>query len=254
MEPITLLKQLGFNQKEIEIYLKILEHGKITPATLAKITGIKRPTVYSTVKELLEKGVIVEDLAADKQFLLALPPEELDSIIRKDEAKLNEKKALIHEAIAHLQEFTKNTKYSIPKIQFVYEEDLEKFLFKATPAWNESIQKYDNTWWGFQDPSFVKHYQKWIDWYWTKGVPPDVGLKLLTSQSDIEQEMANRGYDKRIIKFWSGASNVTATTWVNGDYLVIIMTSQSPHYLVQIHDPLVAHNMRELFKGIWNNL
>ena len=54
------------------------------------------------------------------------------------------------------------------------------------------------------------------------------------------------------IKFWKNSNNFTATTWVAGDYLIMTVTNQHPHYLVQIHDATLAHNMREMFKGIWN--
>ena len=34
----------------------------------------------------------------------------------------------------------------------------------------------------------------------------------------------------------------------------MIITNQQPHYLVEIHDTALAHNLREVFKGIWNTL
>jgi sugar-specific transcriptional regulator TrmB len=204
-------------------------------------------------KELLEKGVIREDIGASKSYLVALPPEELRNLIQREERELNNKKELIKQAVTELQSLTKNTKYSIPKITFVYEEDLENFLYTQTPEWNRSIKEADNTWWGFQDPSFVKHYQKWIDWYWQKAVPDGVSLKLLSSQAAVEKEMATRGYDRRMLRFWESGKDVTATMWINGEYLVIIMTSQKPCYLVQIHDVMLTHNLREVFKSIWEN-
>lgn len=246
-----LLKQLGFNPKEIIVYLAILKHGKITPAELAKQTGIKRPTVYSVVKELLEKGVIVDDLGAKQSFLLARPPENLENSIRNDEQRVREKRKIIGQAIAELELITKQTPYSIPKIQFVFENDLENFLYKQAVLWNESIILRDQIWWGFQDPSFVEKYSEWIDWYWKKSAPNDISLKLLTNKAPIEDDMKKLNFERRVVKFWQNAGQFTATTWVCGDYLIMVMTAQNPHYLVQIYDPILAHNMRELFKSIW---
>ncbi len=53
---------------------------------------------------------------------------------------------------------------------------------------------------------------------------------------------------------WDKAGKFTATTWVCGDYLILVSTAQHPHYLVQINDKILAHNMREVFKGIWQGL
>jgi sugar-specific transcriptional regulator TrmB len=56
------LKKLGFSDKEILVYLTILENGKVLPATISSITHIKRPTVYAIGKELVKKGIITQDV------------------------------------------------------------------------------------------------------------------------------------------------------------------------------------------------
>jgi predicted transcriptional regulator len=245
------LKQLGFGDKEILVYLAIIEQGKATPATIAKITGINRTTVYALAKELVQKRVIVEDLGGKRGYLVALPPGDLKSIIQKEERDLENRKMLVEQAIKELEASPRSAKYSIPKISFIYEEDIENFLYQQTPVWNDSILKTDGIWWGFQDPSFVEHYQKWIDWYWKEVAPKKMVLRLLTNRSETESEMAKRGYERRLMKFWSGGEKLTGTVWINGDYLVMIVTERRPHYLVQIYDATLAHNMREMFKSLW---
>ncbi len=248
------LKQLGFGDKEIKVYLSILEQGKTTPANIATITGIKRTTVYSISKELLEKGVIVEDIAGPHSFLVALPPEDLKNLVINEERKLQDKRILVDQAIIQLQDFTKNTKYSIPKITFIYEEDLENFLYKQTPIWNKSVMEIDKTWWGFQDPTFPHSYKKWIDWFWNESAPQTLLLKFLSNDTNLEKQIAKLNYERRFIKHWEKkGTNFTGTTVVAGDYILLIITSQKPHYLVQIYDATMAHNMRELFKSIWES-
>jgi len=39
-----------------------------------------------------------------------------------------------------------------------------------------------------------------------------------------------------------------------GSYVIFIMTKQRPFYLVEIHDSVIAHNSRELFKTIWEKI
>jgi sugar-specific transcriptional regulator TrmB len=248
-----ILQQLGFNEKEIKIYLTVLEHGKMAPAQVARLTSINRTTVYAIAKELVAKGVITEDLAGTKSSLIALPPEDLKTLAHKEERELENKKILINQAIQELQSIPKNPDYFIPKITFIYEEDVKDFLYKQTSSWNESIMKTDGVYWGFQDPTFVQNFSDWIDWYWIQA-PPKLVLKLLTNDSEFESEVAQRKYERRTIRFWNSVGNFTASTWVNGDYLIMVMTNKHPFYLVQIYDPTLAHNMREVFKGIWNTL
>jgi len=246
-----LLRQLGFAEKEIEVYLAVLEQGKTTPANIALLTGINRTTVYSIAKELLDKGVIAEDLAGSKSYLVALPPDDLRNLAKKEERDLQSKKILIDQVTSELQNFTKNTKYSIPKISFIYEEDIEDFLHKQSPEWCKSIMSKDGIWWGFQDPTFATEYQKWINWFWKECAPPKLELKMLTNDSQTEQEISKRGYERRQVRFWNKGQDFTASTWVVGDYLIMAVTKNRPDYLVQIHDATLAHNMREMFKNIW---
>ena len=246
-----LLQNLGFGEKEIKVYLTLLQHGKLSPASLAKIVGLNRTTVYSTAKELAQKGVIAEDLGSKSMYLVAKPPQDLELLAKKEEKQLEEKKAIIKNAVEALQGLTKGTQYTIPKIVFVAEDELNSHLHKQTPIWDKSILKYDGTWWGFQDHTFVQNYEKWIDWYWETGSDPKTKLKLLSNET--AEKIKKKKYERRQINFWQESHNFTATTWILGDFVVMIITNQRPHYLVEIHDAVLAHNMREVFKGIWNS-
>lgn len=249
-----LLAKLDFSPKEIDVYLAILTYGKISPLELAEYTKIKRTTIYSITQELARRGVISIDLASTTQSLIALPPEDLQQLVVREEKKIKQTQELVSKAIGELQTFAKNTRYSVPKVSFIGEDELEQHLYRQTPAWNKSLLAVDPVWWGYQDTSFVENYGSWIDWYWQKGVAPGISLQLLSNQSDIEEEMSARNYSNRQIKFWGENSDFSATTWVNGDHLVMIQTIQRPHFLVEIVDATLAHNQREVFKGIWRTL
>ena len=151
-----------------------------------------------------------------------------------------------------MQNIAKVADYVVPKIVFVPEDEIDRHLYKQTPAWDASILKYDGTWWGFQDHTLVANYEKWIDWYWEKGSNPKTALKLLSNES--AETIKKKKYVRRQIRFWAQSKNFSATTWVLGDYVVMIVTSQKPFHLVEIHDAVLAHNLREVFKGIWRSV
>jgi hypothetical protein len=51
----------------------------------------------------------------------------------------------------------------------------------------------------------------------------------------------------------SGDDEFASTMWVMGDYVVTLATRIRPHSLVEIHDRMLAQNMRGIFKSLWNN-
>lgn len=248
-----LLAKLGFTQKEAEVYLALLSYGKMSPAELAKLTRISRPTIYSVSKELVKKGVLLEDLGGSSLLLVAKKPEDFIVVINREQKKLEEKKRLVEQTITELQKVAQATKYSVPKIVFIPEDGIDAYLRKQTSAWNDSIHEVDGIYWGFQDPTLVDSYQDWIDWYWQQPIKLPV-LNVLSNESKTEQRMKTKGYKNRNIRFWSGAEAFTATTWVMGNYMVMVVTNQHPHYLIEIHDAMMAQNLRQLFKGIWKSL
>ena len=174
--------------------------------------------------------------------------EDLKKLIRKEEQELKQKEKLIQEVVRELALQNVGAEYAVPRIRFVEEDGIADHMYTRSAAWDESIAKYDSHWWGFQDHTFVEQYRKWIDWYW-KQSPKNIELKLLSNQSEVERRMEGR-HARRAIKFWD-KGNFTATTWVLGDYLVFIRTNEHPFYLVEIHDALLSHNMREVFKNLW---
>ncbi len=245
-----LLNQLGLGNKEQIIYKLILEHGKISPALLSRLTKINRTTVYSVAKELKEKGLIVEDLGGKALYYLPARENELKKIIEIEKEKTEQKIENILELQEILKSIPQSKTYSVPKIRFIDEVDLEKYLYEASPRWIENQMQADKTWWGFQDHTFVEKYEDWIDWFWKKA-PKEINLKLFSNKSEIEEKMKGKEITRRQIKFWKGENNFTGTQWIVGDYIILIVTQQRPYYLVEINDSVMAHNMREVFKNSW---
>lgn len=251
-----LLKNIGLNEKETQVYLEVLKQGRTAPAGVAQVTKINRTTVYSVAKELVKKGFLLEDLAAGSGSLVAVPPEELKFLVQKEEQALENKKQLINQMVKELQNFTKDSKYAVPKISFIQEQDLMDYLYKRSDEWHKSIMRHDGILWGFQDHTFAEHYEKWIEWEWKIGGPKDLRLRLFSNESAIEEKNKQKGkdFERRVIKYWKKPNKFTGSVWVHGDYLILVQTQERPHYLVEIYDVLLAENMRQFFAGVWDEI
>jgi predicted DNA-binding transcriptional regulator len=252
------LKELGFQDKEIAIYLELMRRGKATPASISKATGINRATVYSVSAALAEKGVISEDLAGKSSYLVAKPPEALMEVANRLKREAVTKEGLVREALTELADVALGTKYSVPKVRFIEDSEIADYLYSQTPAWNASLIKTEpaKIWWGFQDHTFVENYEPWIHWYWGNA-DPSIQVRLLSNESDIEAKMSatpGPGLERRIVRFWDRPEEFNATTWVVGEYIIMIYTREKPFYLIEIYNAVLADNMRSLFKGLWEEV
>lgn len=245
------LKKLGLNEKEIKVYLTLLKHGKSKPGSLAILTKLNRATLYNVADGLMSKGIIAEDLSGKSRELVPLPVGSLEKMLGDAKRELKEKEALVKEAIGELNMITAEKSYPVPKIRFIEENDLEKFLFDNMVRWEEAVIASDGVWWGFQDHSFVENFEKWIHASWATPLGDKFSANIFTNFSQAEEKLKGKHSPKRKVRFLPGL-NFTSTVWVCGDYLIMTTTRQHPFYLVEIHDQTLAHNMREVLKKLWS--
>ncbi|OGZ96112.1 MAG: hypothetical protein A3I44_04790 [Candidatus Sungbacteria bacterium RIFCSPLOWO2_02_FULL_51_17] len=243
-------QKIGLNDNEREVYLAILRAGKITHERVSRATGVNRTTVYSIAEKLKKLGLISEDLGAKVSYLSSEGAEALSRMFEKEEGRLHEQKKTAEEIARELQHMTKGENYSVPKIKFVEEDDLNGYLYKRYGAWVQSGANYDSTWWGFEDHSFTEKYGTFIDWCW-KQEPGNLQVRFFTNQADVEKEMSKK-YRNRFIKPLAEENSFDSCFWVCGDYIIMVRSRERPHYLVEIYDTVLARNQRQLFKSLWD--
>lgn len=71
------LQHLGYSEKEARIYLALLELGTSPASTIARFVDENRVTIYSLLKVLVKKGLILESRKNTIQVYTALNPEIL---------------------------------------------------------------------------------------------------------------------------------------------------------------------------------
>ena len=105
------LQNLGLTEKEAKIYLALLQLGTATPYSMAKKSGLKRPTAYVIAEELVEKGLIVHVPGEEPKKYIARSPE---SVLETQEIKLQQAKNILPE----LRSLQKNTSEKAHSLYF----------------------------------------------------------------------------------------------------------------------------------------
>lgn len=96
------LKNLGLSEKEVLVYLALLQLGSATPYQIAIKSGIKRPTAYIIAEELVKKGLIIHITGESAKLYMAKMP---DVYIEEREKQLSAAKDILPE----LRSYQKNT-------------------------------------------------------------------------------------------------------------------------------------------------
>lgn len=129
----NLLEQLGFNQSLATAYLKLLEHGTLTPPQLAELTKETRPNAYSLLSKLVELGLASKRTAAKKATYQAENPVALQEFMQKQRQELQERERVLQDGLPDLMNTYQLSRekpgvrfYSGKKgIQTIFEEQLK---------------------------------------------------------------------------------------------------------------------------------
>ncbi|MFA6394295.1 MAG: helix-turn-helix domain-containing protein [Patescibacteria group bacterium] len=100
---LSILKKLDLSDKEIKVYLKLLENGAISVRGLSELTGLNRGTTYDILKQLQVLGLVSYYHQETKQKFVAEDPEKLLKLVKDREEKLSEAKVKINEIIPELR-------------------------------------------------------------------------------------------------------------------------------------------------------
>ncbi len=95
MELQETLQQFGLAKNEANVYLALLQLGPSPVLAIARRTGLKRPTIYLILDELIKHGLAALVPQEKKRLFIALPPDRF-------EEKLELQIELIRQALPEL--------------------------------------------------------------------------------------------------------------------------------------------------------
>jgi hypothetical protein len=72
-------------------------------------------------------------------------------------------------------------------------------LYDFEKQWQKSIKIFDNTWWGYQDYTFVENYQDWLSHNWNE-IKKDEIINIISNNSLIEEQVKKLNIKNRNIK------------------------------------------------------
>ncbi|MFH1770664.1 MAG: helix-turn-helix domain-containing protein [archaeon] len=85
-----ILEELGFNDKEIKVYLALLRCGSISASKVSKETNIDRATCYRYIDSLIHKGFVSCVIENNMKYFNAAHPEKILSDLKQKEKDYKE--------------------------------------------------------------------------------------------------------------------------------------------------------------------
>lgn len=242
MELQEALQAIGLNEKESAVYLALLQLGRGSAYSIASKSGLKNPTTYVILDELIKKGLVQRVPRVRKQLYIALPPEQAF-------ASAEEK---LHEAKQKLPELSALTKGEGSKVSAVYFEGVEGIKQLMEYRLKEMKGKSSVAFWATDkgvDPELTHYFkEEWGPLMHKYGismrgiVPNDPTLKTYRDSDEI--------YDRhiKVVPMEEYSSEVAI------DVLGDIVRIQDYKNLqgIALESAEVAKTFREIFEMVWS--
>jgi sugar-specific transcriptional regulator TrmB len=134
----TTLEKLGLRDEEIKTFLFLLENGAQTAGTMAKKTGLSRPSLYGFLKKLQNSGLVVESQKNAVKTFQASSKEKIQAVMNERIKELEKGKSDIETVFAELQ---KGAITSAPKFQFFEGREGARHVFKDVLLYSNTETK-----------------------------------------------------------------------------------------------------------------
>lgn len=240
------LKNLGLSEKEVLVYLALLQLGRATPYQIAKKANIKRPTAYVVAEDLVKKGLIVHVPGEEKKHYLAKSPE---TFIEEHEERLLAAKRILPE----LKSYQKG---EAEKPSIMYFEGMEglkqAYKHKEKELYNKEIVGFfasneDAT---EEVNNFFLEWNEYKEKHNTRVRGVTVDTPLLKSFG----KFINKGMHTITAKFLPESMySAKISIEVCDNKFVRIFMYESVETLI-IESPKVASAVKEIFELVWKSL
>ena len=252
-EITSILEEYGLDEKEIKIYISLVEKGELNAYTLAKITGIHRSTVYAIIERLSSKGFISNIQKDEKTFYSAI---EVNKII----AKIKEKESLL---LSLIPKFEKIREEGISRVRvFESRESQKQFSFNLFNQISKGMIKELYILSG--GPSrYISPEQKDSEDL-TSQIFMERLLKELKKQKSSKKIKYKGIWNEKfkgsnLLELFSGFGEdrflkelpTLATIVIFGEYIAYLFTMKGIPQVIEIQNKLIAEENKAYFSYLW---
>jgi len=234
---------LGLNGKQTAVYIALLQLGKGSAYSIADKSGLKRPTTYVILEELIRKGLAERIPRARKQQYRAISPEQAFGAFE-------ERIALAKEKLPELLAMTKGSDTKASALYFEGLKGIKQVMeYKQKENKGKEIVGFYAT---SQDlPKELTEY--FVEWnaknrkfgITMRGIVPDHDSLASFRSSDKES-----GRNMKIVPFNEFSSEVAID--VSGD--VVRIQDYKNLQGVAIENADVAKTIQEIFEMVWKRV
>jgi sugar-specific transcriptional regulator TrmB len=246
-----LLSKLNLDKKEIELYLSILGNDKNTPASLTRLTGIKRSTVCFYLDKLIKRGLVNNKISGKRKYYVAVNPQDaFNNILSDKEERINETKSAIEKLIPELKNLADSKTDDI--LVHTYEG-----VEGAKAMINKAIKEKRNIYWMCSNDFIFEIFkeEKFYKLMTLRRMKQNTTAYAITDSTVLKMKKYTEPLGAfRRVKILKDKIDIPAAIAIFGDCLVLFTKDKNYKKTVLVKNRAFAKILKLMFMSLWENL
>ena len=239
--------KLGLSPKAAKAYLACMQTGPATMTQIAKTAGLKRPSTYLAIDELLMRGFVSVSKKGRRTFYVAEHPRRFLQILRTREREMER---------------------MLPELEALYYGDKEKPRVRMYEGKEAMLRMYEETFQALSERhsellfftaigDLQRHFPEALELYYKLISEGTYRIRELLYHDERDEEYLRRvrklcGPAHRIRLLDSEKSRFFNTDNIIFEDTVMMFSLKKAIYVVVIEDAQIADTMRALFNAAWD--
>jgi len=242
------LGAIGLSEKESAVYTALLQLGRASAYSVSEKSGLKKPTTYVILDELIKKGVVSRVPREKKQLYVARPPEEAFAVAEERIALEQQKLVAARGKLPELLALTRGKKTKVNMMYFEGVNGIKRMLEYG----KEEMKGKEMVGFYAIDPQTHEELTQYVQHEWNekmlrlgvtmRGIVPDHPSLKTYRKTDEKYKR-----ETKIIPYKQYSSDVALD--VIGDMVRIQDYKNLQGVLLE--NPDVAKTVREIFEMVW---
>ena len=241
------LLQFGLTEKEIAVYLILLEKGASSIQEISRESGINRVTIYAAADELKRKGLIAETKKGKRSFLVAEDPENLQDILENKKELLKKEENTLNNLILPTLKAININQKNKPQIWF----------FEGTEGINRVYDNYalkhkDIIGCGSYETALKATSWEYEEKYLKEIKNRNIFYRVILKDTPTDRKFSEtfRGYFHT--KFMNLETELAADIHVFGDYVSLMSYDSMTTTLIK--DEAIVKSIKIYLEFMWERL
>lgn len=238
------LRKFGLTDREVRIYLALLELGEALASKIAEKTNTPRTLVYDILENLVGNGIVSYVIKAGKKYFFALDPNSLIEVLKNQE---EEKENLLKQALPELLTLKNKKLEEKPKVEVYEGKDGVKTVFNDVLKVGKEFLCFGST--GISPeiiPYELTHFHK-------ERIKRKIPWRAIYNDDKLGRKRGEEASKWRYSQVRYMEKTSPTTTYCYGNKVAIVLWIKERLLAIMIEDKIIAKSFKEFFEVLWKN-